>query len=265
MVHTALIILTFLSIVTYNVRTSYSTTQRINLSLVYSVQKVDLSGTVKMSEPLLKRKRITLSVDKKKAICHYKQNNPSASLKTLINYFSQEWGIKIGLSTMSEVLGNSKKWLSVDGNADLAHLKTCKQPKLEEALYLWFLQMQHKKVVVSNEMLVEKARKFGAALKIENFQYSNGWIIKFKQRHKISMKKIHGEAGASNVNDIDEGRQDLVESLSGYNLDNLYNMDETALFYKLQPNSTLSTKNVSGQKNKQRTCHCWTLLNCFWY
>ena len=79
-------------------------------------------------------------------------------------------------------------------------------------------------------MLVEKARKFGAALKIENFQYSNGWIIKFKQRHKISMRKIHGEAGASNVNDIDEGRQDLVESLSGYNLDNLYNMDETALF-----------------------------------
>ena len=65
------------------------------------------------------------------------------------------------------------------------------------------------------------------------------------------MKKIHGEAVGSSVNDIDEGRQDLVESLSGYNLDNLYNIDETALFYKLQPNSTLSTKNVSGQKKSK--------------
>ena len=69
-----------------------------------------------------------------------------------------------------------------------------------------------------------------------------GGSQKFKQRHNISTKKIHGEAVGSSVNDIDEGRQDLVESLSGYNLDNLYNIDETALFYKLQPNSTLSTK-----------------------
>ena len=38
--------------------------------------------------------------------------------------------------------------------------------------------MQHKKAVVSNEMFVVKARKFGAALKVKNFQYSNGWITK---------------------------------------------------------------------------------------
>ena len=53
-------------------------------------------------------------------------------------------------------------------------------------------------------------------------------------------KKIHGEAMASSVNDIDEGRQNLVESLSGYNLDNLYNMDEAALF--ISCNQTLRSQ-----------------------
>ena len=75
-----------------------------------------------------------------------------------------------------------------------------------------------------------------------------GGSQKFKQRHSISMKKIHGEAVASSVNDIDEGRQDLVESLSGYNLDNLYNMDEAALF--ISCNQTLR----SQQKNVRHSC-----------
>ena len=205
-----------------------------------------------MNQPPSKRRRTTLSVEKKKAICVYKQNNPSASLKNAVDHFAQEWGINIGLSTMCEVIGNSKKWLSVDTDVNSSHLKTCKQPKLEEALYLWFLQMENKKVIVSNEMLIEKAKKFGADLKIESFQYSNGWIIRFKNRHNISIKKIHGEAGASNVNDVAEGRKDMIKSLTGYDLNDVYNMDETALFYKLQPNSTLSTTTmVSGQKRSK--------------
>ena len=56
---------------------------------------------------------------------------------------------------------------------------------------------------------------------------------------------------ASSVNDIDEGRQDLVESLSGYNLDNLYNMDEAALF--ISCNQTLR----SQQK-------CQTFVHIVW-
>ncbi len=97
--------------------------------------------TLNMNQLPSKRGRTTLSVEKKKAICVYKQNNPSASLKNAVDHFAQEWGINIGLSTMCEVIGNSKKWLSADTDVNSSHLKTCKQPKLEEALYLWFLKI----------------------------------------------------------------------------------------------------------------------------
>ena len=44
----------------------------------------------------------------------------------------------------------------------------------------------------------------------------------------------------------------MIKSLTGYDLNDLYNMDETTLFYKLQPNSTLSTTTmVSGQKSSK--------------
>jgi len=48
--------------------------------------------------------------------------------------------------------------------------------------------------------------------------------------------------------DIAEGRLRLQQVLAEYDLENIYNADETGLFYRMEPNQTLSTSSVAGRK-----------------
>ena len=41
----------------------------------------------------------------------------------------------------------------------------------------------------------------------------------------------------------------LQKVTSKFKLDDIYNFDETALFYRFMPNNTLADKNISGIKN----------------
>ena len=103
-------------------------------------------------------------------------------------------------------------------------------------------------------MLQEKGREFGQRLGVsEGFSYSRGWLQGFKHRHKISLRTIQGEAASVSDALVTEGREKLLDDLAGYELCDIYNMDETGLFFRLEPNTTLATGPVSGTKKcKQR-------------
>ena len=85
-----------------------------------------------------------------------------------------------------------------------------------------------------------------------DFKYSHGWLDKFKKRHGISFRIICGESGsASPPEKIEEDRQLIRKVLSKYKLSDIFNLDETALFYRLPPNKTLDNKNEKLQGIKQ--------------
>ena len=50
---------------------------------------------------------------------------------------------------------------------------------------------------------------------------------------------------------MSQGILQLQEDLFAYDPQDIYNMDETGLFYRLLPNSTLATGPVSGKKNQK--------------
>jgi hypothetical protein len=74
-------------------------------------------------------------------------------------------------------------------------MRGAKYDDLDSAVYRWFVQIREKKLPVSSFILKEKADKFAAAFGIEDFQCSNGWIDRFKQRHDLKFKTISGEKG----------------------------------------------------------------------
>ena len=47
---------------------------------------------------------------------------------------------------------------------------------------------------------------------------------------------------------IRSGRQDLIAKLSGFEFEDIFNMDELALFFRLQPGQTLATAAAKGTK-----------------
>ena len=63
----------------------------------------------------------------------------------------------------------------------------------------------------------------------------------------------HGESDSVDLELVEKGREDLQKITSSYRRQDIYNMDETALFYKLQPCHTLATSSINGQKvSKER-------------
>ena len=72
-----------------------------------------------------------------------------------------------------------------------------------------------------------------------------GRIQKEKQS-KILQKR--GEAGSVDVAKLPEQREHLKSILEGYNECDIFNCDETALFWKMEPRTTLARASVSGKK-----------------
>ncbi len=95
-------------------------------------------------------------------------------------------------------------------------------------------------IPVTDEMIQTKARDL---CNIDpNFKYSSGWVQKFKKRYHLSLRTICGESGSVNKETLARDRELVRRVTCKYNLCDTFNLDETALFYKLPPNKTLASK-----------------------
>ena len=223
---------------------------RISVISTYNTRNVS-----KMSGPPTKRDRIEISAAKKQEICQYKEENQKATQQDIVRHFSLTWGTAIGRSTIFSILKEKDKWLSfpIQGSTDSTRDRSCKEPLLESALSMWFNDVRTKNLPVKSDMIIEKAKKFGGELGVVGFSYSNNWLKRFKKRHGILLHKVHGESNEVNLADIEKSREELRCIISEYELSDVYNMDETGLFYRLEPNATLATGPVKGKKkNKER-------------
>ena len=90
--------------------------------------------------------------------------------------------------------------------------------------------------------------------------YSKGWLNNFKSRFKIKQYQIYGESGSVSQELVEIARKECREFIkkwlglgNGRSIKDVFNLDETALFYKLLPNRTLANSAVEGMKvNKER-------------
>ena len=206
-----------------------------------------------LATPAAKRPRLVLSGAKKKEICLFKQENPKASYDYIQAHFMGKWAMKIGVSTIGDIWRERDRWLAKDNRDTSCRERVPKHQALDDAVWLWYGAARAATLAVSDLMLKTKAKELGDKLGITDLSYSNGWLEKFKRRHGLSKRKFEGEADSADMEQVASGRATLQSLLSNYELCNIYNMDETALFYRLTPNSTLATAPVRGtKKNKDR-------------
>jgi hypothetical protein len=99
-------------------------------------------------------------------------------------------------------------------------------------------------------MIRQKAAQFLERLHpdVPKFEFSNGWLAKFKQRHQIRSHHRFSESGATNTEIIEESLPCIRTILDKYALANIYNMDETGLFYRMQADNSLATRQLEGCK-----------------
>ena len=107
-----------------------------------------------------KRARSSYTIRDKKDICEYKKKNPKATIAAMMDWFkSSHSGRTIARATVSEILKEKEKWLAVPVDAnDLTKIQSGRYGDLENALYMWFCKVRNKGGMVTDDILIEKAK-----------------------------------------------------------------------------------------------------------
>ena len=129
----------------------------------------------------------------------------------------------------------------------LKRARVVKYEMVESCTANWVLQMQHQRISVSGDMIKAQAKKFAERVGVEKeMLFSNGWLDKFKKRNGFGLQKIHGESGDAEMDGIEEQLEKIKSEIGRYDLENVYNMDETGLFYNLAPDKTIAQRQIEG-------------------
>lgn len=213
-----------------------------------------------------KRKRVCIEPEIKLKIIKLKEDNPALSSELILYKIKQELGVDIGRTTLFDMCNNKSLIIKQCDNKEQLKRKKIdlynskgRNHMMEEALYIWIVQKLNNNAIITGNIIKAKAKVFGDKLGIKNFKYSEGWLSNFKKRFNISSFKICGESAGISNEDIVKGKEFIMKQMEGYTLDNVYNLDETALYYQVSPSRTMSNKPVKGtKKSKNRV----TLILC---
>ncbi|KAG0439476.1 Tigger transposable element-derived protein 6 [Dictyocoela muelleri] len=208
---------------------------------------------MKISENKIKtnRKRNTfLTIKEKHSLIKFKKENPKFTQEEIVKWICKNFDKSINRTTVSKIL---KKFKCTDNF--FSHQKkqrTVKFTELENKLLTWFIDNEMF-TVLTDSMIKEKARDIANELNIgpDVLQFSDGWLSKFKKRHNISRKNMHGESASVNLDDFKDDISDIKKEIALYDQNDVFNFDETCLFYRMEPDKTLATKKVNGRKKSK--------------
>jgi hypothetical protein len=112
----------------------------------------------------------------------------------------------------------------------------------DSELYSWFVKKRNKHHVIHGPDLQSMALRCAEKLGILDFKASQGWLEKFKRRWHIKSAVLNGESGFVDETKIVDFREKYKRILTEYDLDDIYNFDETGLFIRNLNNKSLDMK-----------------------
>ncbi|XP_005856792.1 PREDICTED: jerky protein homolog-like [Myotis brandtii] len=191
-----------------------------------------------------KRKRVVLTIKDKLDIIKKLEDGGSSKQLAVI------YGI--GETTVRDIRKNKEKIITYASSSDstslLAKRKSMKPSMYEEldrAMLEWFNQQRAKGNPVSGPICAKRAEFFFYALGMDgDFNPSAGWLTRFKQRHSIREinirnERLNGDEAA--VEDFCHNFRDFIER-ENLQPEQIYNADETGLFWKCLPSRTAVIK-----------------------
>lgn len=219
-----------------------------------------------------KRKRVVLSLDEKIKILDALKVDKVAPV-------ARKYGLNE--SSVREIRKNEKKIRDSVTEGGLLCAKTAsvsrdvRIEKTEKALSIWIEDQTRKKVPLSSHIIREKAKhlhKHFAESLMESsessdpvqFLASKGWFERFKHRFSLHNVKLVGEAASADHTAAAEFPPKLQNVLEeeGYCPEQVFNADETGLFWKRMPSRTFLSKSEKKAPGFKAAKDRLTLLFC---
>ncbi|KAK0481294.1 hypothetical protein IW261DRAFT_1334166 [Armillaria novae-zelandiae] len=116
----------------------------------------------------------------------------------------------------------------------MKHARQTQHPEISDMMDLWVAKAMADGILLTGEVLWQKWRVFADLKGIpedERLELSDGWLAWFKVWNGLKNFKRHGEAGSADPQNVEAERERMKGILTEYELRDIYNMDETGLFY----------------------------------
>ncbi|XP_030607758.1 tigger transposable element-derived protein 4-like isoform X1 [Archocentrus centrarchus] len=213
-----------------------------------------------MASAGVKRKLQTRTYEQKYEIIKFVESNPGMKQKAIATKFD------IRPQTLSDILKKKSKIIETMENkekvaAEAGSFKRVKKVSYAEvntALLLWVKQVSVlPETRIDSETLRLKAEFFAREFGYEEVAISLPWVERFKRRWGIAKVKKTGESGGIDYVTVQEWKNGrLQEICSRFKPQDIFNADETGLFWQMLPENTLG---FIGSKGKQPKS-CFTVL-----
>lgn len=174
-------------------------------------------------------------------ILNWFHTNGKNQSKTARHFDSVYPNLKLKQPIISDWIKHELKWRTqweaeqaTENNAK--RVQQTQHPEVTEMLDLWVSQAMRSGILLTGEVIRQKWTAFADLAGIpeeDRLKLSDSWLGKFKIRNGLREFKRHGDAASSDAKTIEEERKRVQELIKkyGYKLRDIFNMDETGLFY----------------------------------
>ncbi|XP_033211057.1 jerky protein homolog-like isoform X2 [Belonocnema kinseyi] len=141
--------------------------------------------------------------------------------------------------------------------------KTSSDVRLDAAVFEWFKQARDRGDPITGPFIQEKARILNEKFKKEEkfdpqkFKASTGWLRCFKKRYGIRGIRLKGETLSNDPSSVEEFAKILKSKIESENLklDNIYNADESGIFWRLLMACTFALQLEEEENSKREQCN----------
>jgi len=128
--------------------------------------------------------------------------------------------------------------------------------------------MRRARLPVPPSLAIAKAKSIASTLSISdsNFKASWQWLSRFRTHQGLQKMLLHGEEAEVDKNDPELilALEELYSIIAQYDPENVYNMDETGLFFRLLPRYSILMPNedISSTRGKKKAKNRVSLIVC---
>ena len=205
-----------------------------------------------------KRKRNDLSLaDKYDVIKLLDQKMPQIQI-------AKKMGCSQGqVSRISSNRASILKEYESNANPERKRHRSGKAAVVEAALSTWSTNARARDIPLSSPVLEEKASDIAKHLDKPDFKPSTGWLSRWKERNNIVFKKQHGEKKDADIPAVDNYITNILpDIMKKYNEEDIYNADETGIYYRALPDGSLQTKQEATSGSKKSKDRVTALVVC---